>query len=91
MVNVTRILLTSSKTGMRKVVTPNEPVKVSNLNEYRKKIKSLADKDLKQRSKALKDKTIDNQIIICYYKHRIEKIQEQISIKNYHQALKFLQ
>jgi hypothetical protein len=39
MVNVTRILLTSSKTGMRKVVTPNEPVKVSNLNEYRKKIR----------------------------------------------------
>lgn len=39
MVNVTRILLTSSKTGMRKVVTPNEPVKVSNLSEYRKKIR----------------------------------------------------
>ena len=39
MVNVTRILLTSSKTGMRKVVTPNEPVKVSDLNEYRKKIR----------------------------------------------------
>jgi hypothetical protein len=39
MVNVTRILLTSSKTGMRKVVTPNEPVKVFNLNEYRKKIR----------------------------------------------------
>ncbi len=39
MVRVTRILLTSSKTGLRKVVTPTEPVKVSNLNKFRKEIR----------------------------------------------------
>jgi hypothetical protein len=39
MVNVTRILLTSSKTGMRKVVTPTEPVKVEDLGKFRKEIR----------------------------------------------------
>lgn len=39
MVYVTRILLTSSVTGMRKVVTPNEPVKVIDLGAYRKEIR----------------------------------------------------
>ena len=39
MVSVTRILLTSSKTGLRKVITPTEPIKVSNLSEYRKEIR----------------------------------------------------
>ena len=39
MVYVTRILLTSSVTGMRKVVTPNEPVKVTDLGAYRKEIR----------------------------------------------------
>lgn len=36
---VTRILLTSSKTGMRKAVTPKEPVGINNLDDYRKQIR----------------------------------------------------
>ena len=43
MIYVTRILLTSSKTGKRKVITPNEPVEVDDLGEFRKEIKDKYD------------------------------------------------
>ena len=38
MIFVTRILLSSDKTGKRKAVTPKEPVKIMDLNSYRKQV-----------------------------------------------------
>ena len=38
MIFITRILLSSDKTGERKAVTPREPIKITDLSSYRKQV-----------------------------------------------------